>query len=359
MLKQTINGFVMDKPILNGQTFVFASSINSLPINAVSLESLVTVVKDDTEVIFFTKGFEDLDYNRIENIASKNDKVKLSIFSLDNRKELPYIVFSMLSLDSDIIYFIPFMLKRYVEAYFVRPGTIFREFPIFDSVSEVCKCISDLQNYETLYLYNIPKYVETVTLKKIRDTLMETNEVENRKILNEISLDYNEESADYTVFGRRQDGYTKEFLSEAKKTIFYEKIKFDLNKRRQERKDVIDSRSLVHLFPFEKIPKGARIVIYGYGDVGRQFSAQMRVSGFCKVVGIVDKNAKLLQRRGYDIQSIEKIVDMDYEYIIIANASKTIQKEIKNGLESMGVSNDKIISVVEREYQIDNGRIGK
>lgn len=359
MLKQTINGFVMDKPILNGQAFVFASSINSLPINAVSLESLVTMVKDDTEVIFFTKGFEGLDYNRIENIVSKNDKVKLSIFPLDNRKALPYIVFSMLSLDSDIAYFIPFMLKRYEEAYFVRPGTLFRKFPIFDSVSETCKCISDLQNYETLYLYNIPKYVEAVTLKKIRDTLMETNEMENGKILHEISMDCIEELTDCTVFGKRQHGYTKEFLSESKKTCFYEKIKFDLNKKTQERKNVIDSRSLVHLFPFEKIPKGSRIVIYGYGDVGRQFSAQMNVSGFCKVVGIVDKNAKLLQRRGYDIQSIEKIADMDYEYIIIANASKTIQKEIKNGLESMGVPNDRIISVVEREYQIDNGRMGK
>ena len=74
------------------------------------------------------------------------------------------------------------------------------------------------------------------------------------------------------------------------------------------------------------------------------------------MIGIVDKNAKLLKRRGYDIQAIEKIVDMDYEYVIIANASKTIQREIKDGLESIGVPDHKIISVVEREYQIDNGR---
>ena len=94
MLKQTMNGFVMEKPILDGKVFVFASSTNSLPINAVSLESLVTAAKDDIEVIFFTKGFDGLDYERIENIARKNDKVKLSIFSINNRKELPYIILS-------------------------------------------------------------------------------------------------------------------------------------------------------------------------------------------------------------------------------------------------------------------------
>ena len=356
MLKQTINGFVMEKPILDGKVFVFASSTNSLPINAVSLESLVTAAKDDIEVVFLTKGFDGLDYERIENIASKNDKVKLSIFSIDNRKELPYIIFSMLSFDSDIAFFIPFMLKKYVEAYFVRPGTIFCQMPMFDSISETCKCITDMQNFETIYLYNIPKYVEIVTLKNIRDTLMETNETENGNILNEILSDFNKEQVDYTEFGKRENGYTKSFLLNAEKTFFYEKLIFDSSKRTQERKNVINSRLLVHLFPFERIPKGSRIVIYGYGDVGRQFLAQMNVSGFCKVVGIIDKNAKLLKRRGYDIQAIEKIVDMDYEYVIIANASKTIQREIKDGLESIGVPGHKIISVVEREYQIDNGR---
>ena len=61
MLKQTMNGFVMEKPILDGKVFVFASSTNSLPINAVSLESLVTAAKDDNVFIFFKKRFFFLD----------------------------------------------------------------------------------------------------------------------------------------------------------------------------------------------------------------------------------------------------------------------------------------------------------
>ena len=45
-----------------------------------------------------------------------------------------------------------------------------------------------------------------------------------------------------------------------------------------------------YLFPFEKIPKGSTILIYGAGILGQEYLKQILISNYCKVVGFVDKN---------------------------------------------------------------------
>lgn len=43
------------------------------------------------------------------------------------------------------------------------------------------------------------------------------------------------------------------------------------------------------LFPYEKIPYGSKILIYGAGDVGQEYLRQMLLTQYCEVIGFVDR----------------------------------------------------------------------
>ena len=51
-------------------------------------------------------------------------------------------------------------------------------------------------------------------------------------------------------------------------------------------------QTLYALFPFEQVEKDARVIIYGAGRAGLNFVRQVESGNYCKVVAIVDKNAK-------------------------------------------------------------------
>ena len=44
------------------------------------------------------------------------------------------------------------------------------------------------------------------------------------------------------------------------------------------------------LFPFEKVRKGARVLIYGAGEMGQAYVRQLLITGYCKVIGMLDRN---------------------------------------------------------------------
>jgi len=98
------------------------------------------------------------------------------------------------------------------------------------------------------------------------------------------------------------------------------------------------------LFPFDKVPKDSRIVLYGAGSVGKQFYDQMIGTNFCKVVLWLDKKAD-----GVLVKSPETIAGLniiDYDTVIIAVESKAIGFEIKTLLMNYGVPENKILHQV-------------
>lgn len=77
-------------------------------------------------------------------------------------------------------------------------------------------------------------------------------------------------------------------------------------------------RNWIAQFPFHKVQFGDRIVIYGYGDIGRDYQKQIADGKFCKLVAIVADNHDKYDRT---ILSPEKLRDLDYDSIIIAESS--------------------------------------
>jgi len=99
-----------------------------------------------------------------------------------------------------------------------------------------------------------------------------------------------------------------------------------------------------YLFPFDKVPKNSRIVLYGAGNVGKQFYDQVTKTNFCKIMLWLDKNANEIL-----VKKPEKIVDLnvdDYDIVVIAIESETIMLEVKALLINYGVPESKILHKV-------------
>lgn len=98
------------------------------------------------------------------------------------------------------------------------------------------------------------------------------------------------------------------------------------------------------IFPYEKIPKGSRIVIYGAGTVGYSYLKQLQATDYCSVVYVVDKNFERYNRKQFPVYPIDAIKEFDYEYILIAISDKNIQSQVKNTLrDNYGIAENRII----------------
>lgn len=99
-----------------------------------------------------------------------------------------------------------------------------------------------------------------------------------------------------------------------------------------------------YLFPFDKVSKGERIVIYGAGDVGTQYAKQLGALNFCKVVAFADTYAKL----GSEIMGIRCLTPGElkencdiYDRIVIA--STLYHARITDRLRVLGISPERIV----------------
>lgn len=96
------------------------------------------------------------------------------------------------------------------------------------------------------------------------------------------------------------------------------------------------------LFPYEKIEKGSRIVVYGAGEAGTSYMKQLNKNNFCEVVLWVDARYEALKKEGYDVRKPDDIKEMDYDYVLIAIENEITASKIKQNLILMGINEDKI-----------------
>jgi len=105
-----------------------------------------------------------------------------------------------------------------------------------------------------------------------------------------------------------------------------------------------------YLFPFEKIPKNSRIVLYGAGNVGKQFRDQVLQTNFCEIVLWLDKKADdILIKSPENISSLN--VD-NYDFVIIAIEDETIANDVKKFLENYEIPEKKIIHYIAQHLNI-------
>lgn len=100
------------------------------------------------------------------------------------------------------------------------------------------------------------------------------------------------------------------------------------------------------LFPYSKVKRGSRIVIYGAGLRGKAIYDVVKDSTDYNVAGIVDKNWRSYSGQEFDVTAPETIPSLTYDYIVIAVAYTNIIDQIKRYLiEKLGVDPERIAEI--------------
>lgn len=95
-------------------------------------------------------------------------------------------------------------------------------------------------------------------------------------------------------------------------------------------------------FPYEYVPVQSRVVIYAAGMVGRAFYEQLKVSKYADVVLWIDRNWEDMGGRLH-VEAVEKIANIEYDYVVIAIDSETTANKIRDNLIQMKVPESKIV----------------
>lgn len=85
-------------------------------------------------------------------------------------------------------------------------------------------------------------------------------------------------------------------------------------------------------FPFDKIPQGSKIVLYGAGAVGKAYYYSLKGCDYASIVAWVDKNRENKIKNGYHVIHPQEIESIQFDYIIICIEAREIALEIKNTL---------------------------
>ena len=101
-------------------------------------------------------------------------------------------------------------------------------------------------------------------------------------------------------------------------------------------------------FPYEKIPKDSRIVLYGAGAIGKSFYKQIQYTNYCKVVLWIDRNYEQINQENrvpnITINSPDEINNYQYDYVLIANSSSINITELY--LHDMSVPSNKLVTLL-------------
>lgn len=112
----------------------------------------------------------------------------------------------------------------------------------------------------------------------------------------------------------------------------------------------IDSQK--NIFPFDKIPKNSKIVLYGAGYIGKTYAYQVKQINYCNIVAWVDKEAEKKEMKELGVLIPEVIKKVDYDYILISIENAEVVRQIIQYLTDMGVCEKKIIKTNDLEKMI-------
>ncbi|MBE5969044.1 MAG: glycosyltransferase family 2 protein [Lachnospiraceae bacterium] len=86
-----------------------------------------------------------------------------------------------------------------------------------------------------------------------------------------------------------------------------------------------------------------RVIVYGYGDVGRDYCKQILEHKSGVLVMAVDSQFEQYKHETMQVHKIEDIINAEFDVIMVAVYSKTIAQEIRGLLINMGVPRSKIV----------------
>lgn len=91
------------------------------------------------------------------------------------------------------------------------------------------------------------------------------------------------------------------------------------------------------------VPMRSRVIIYGYGDVGKDYCQQIIDGNAIDLVCVIDKKYKDFSIDNIKVIALEDLGKYDYDYILISVLSEELAKNVADVLRQTGVESEKII----------------
>lgn len=96
-------------------------------------------------------------------------------------------------------------------------------------------------------------------------------------------------------------------------------------------------------FSCDKLPN--KIALYGAGRLGQSLRAKIADTDHKEITVWVDKNYKVLQKKGLYVQAPKLLNETEFDVVLIAVLNKKTANEIKAGLIKQGITAEKVILV--------------
>lgn len=96
---------------------------------------------------------------------------------------------------------------------------------------------------------------------------------------------------------------------------------------------------------FDDTYYGKNVVIYSAGTFGQQLVNRFKESGHCNVVGWIDDDYWEYRRCCLDVDPVEHVTKIEFDYILVATVDCRNATGIKKRLTDYGISSEKILEV--------------
>lgn len=115
-----------------------------------------------------------------------------------------------------------------------------------------------------------------------------------------------------------------------------------------------------YLFPFERISRGSKIFIYGAGIMGQEYFRQLRITGYCEVLGFIDREWEKYSGSVPPVYSLQQAINKDFDYIVIAVKIASRASVIVDDLFASGVPANKVLYIStrhEKKFILKNNQV--
>lgn len=96
-------------------------------------------------------------------------------------------------------------------------------------------------------------------------------------------------------------------------------------------------------FPTDRIPQKSKVILYGAGNLGKQYWEQNSLYHFCDIVLWVDTKYKRYQSDVFKIEKPELIQEMIFDYVLVAVDNYYMAKDIVHDLYELGIKKEKVV----------------
>ena len=104
-----------------------------------------------------------------------------------------------------------------------------------------------------------------------------------------------------------------------------------------------------YISPFLNTMKDKKVVLYGAGNIGKNYYAQMLKSEELPVIWVDKQYQKYI--RYFHVEPVERLTETEFDYLIIAVLNPDVAAAIKTDLIKMGISEEKILYKTPIEVQ--------